>query len=71
MHTAGEPLRIIVDGLPEIKDQSILECRRYFKDELDSIRTGLMWEPRGHSDMYGCVLLHIITLGFFHLCNYS
>jgi proline racemase len=56
MHTGGEPLRIIVDGLPEIYGTSVLEKRRYFREHYDHIRTGLMWEPRGHADMYGAVL---------------
>ncbi|MCK5775174.1 MAG: proline racemase family protein, partial [Bacteroidales bacterium] len=56
MHTGGEPLRVITGGLPEIKGNSILEMRRYFKNNLDYIRTGLMFEPRGHADMYGAIL---------------
>jgi len=56
MHTGGEPLRIITKGLPEIKGKTILEKRRFFKDNLDDIRTGLMFEPRGHADMYGAVI---------------
>ena len=56
MHTGGEPLRIVVDGLPEIPGNSVLEKRRYFREHYDYIRTGLMWEPRGHADMYGAVL---------------
>jgi len=50
MHTEGEPLRIILSGLPEIKGKSILEKRAYFKSHYDHIRTGLLWEPRGHAD---------------------
>lgn len=56
MHTGGEPLRILVDGYPEVKGENILEKRRFFRDNLDHIRKGLMWEPRGHADMYGAVL---------------
>jgi len=56
MHTGGEPLRILVDGYPEIKGMTILEKRRYFRDHLDHIRKGIMWEPRGHADMYGAVI---------------
>jgi len=56
-HTAGEPLRIITEGLPPIPGRTVLEKRRWFRDHLDSIRTGLMWEPRGHADMYGAVLV--------------
>jgi trans-L-3-hydroxyproline dehydratase len=56
MHTGGEPLRIIVDGLPKIEGQNVLEKRRYFREHYDHIRRGLMWEPRGHADMYGAVI---------------
>ena len=56
MHTGGEPLRVIIDGLPRIEGQSVLEKRRYFREHYDHLRTGLMWEPRGHADMYGAVL---------------
>jgi len=56
MHTGGEPLRVIVDGLPVIEGRTVLEKRRYFREHYDHIRTGLMWEPRGHADMYGAVI---------------
>lgn len=56
MHTGGEPLRVIVSGLPEIPGSTVLEKRRWFRDHLDHVRTALMWEPRGHADMYGAVL---------------
>jgi trans-L-3-hydroxyproline dehydratase len=56
MHTGGEPLRVIVDGLPPIEGRNVLEKRRYFRDHYDHLRTGLMWEPRGHADMYGAVI---------------
>lgn len=55
-HTGGEPLRIITSGLPELKGDTILERRRYMKENLDHLRTALMWEPRGHADQYGCVI---------------
>jgi proline racemase len=56
MHTGGEPLRIPVSGLPEIAGSTILEKRRYFRDHYDHLRTSLMFEPRGHADMYGAIL---------------
>ena len=56
MHTGGEPLRVIVDGFPELKGNSVLDYRRYCKENFDNLRTALMFEPRGHADMYGCVL---------------
>jgi proline racemase len=77
MHTGGEPLRILVDGLPEIKGDTILEKRRYFRDHFDYLRTGLMFEPRGHADMYGAVITEPLTPGadfgtfFMHNQGYS
>jgi trans-L-3-hydroxyproline dehydratase len=56
MHTGGEPLRVIIDGLPPIEGRNVLEKRRYFREHYDHLRTGLMWEPRGHADMYGAVI---------------
>ncbi len=55
-HTAGEPLRIILEGLPEIKGNTILEKREYMKENLDHLRTALIFEPRGHADMYGAII---------------
>ena len=56
MHTGGEPLRVIIDGFPELKGNSVLDYRRYCKENYDDLRTSLMFEPRGHADMYGCIL---------------
>ncbi len=57
MHTGGEPLRVIVDGFPELKGNSVLEYRRFCKENYDDLRTALLFEPRGHADMYGCILV--------------
>src|SRR5262245_29324926 len=56
MHTGGEPLRVFLEGLPPIEGTTVLEKRRYFRDHYDYIRTGTMWEPRGHADMYGAII---------------
>lgn len=55
-HAGGEPLRIITGGLPPIKGNTILERRAYFRKHHDVIRQILMYEPRGHHGMYGCVV---------------
>ncbi len=72
-HTAGEPLRIITGGLPPIPGDTILAKRRYAKEHLDHLRTALMWEPRGHADMYGCIMTEPTTpdgtLGVLFLHN--
>ena len=55
-HTAGEPLRIIIGGIPEPTGATILERRRFMQQHLDFARRALIWEPRGHYNMYGCLL---------------
>ncbi len=55
-HTEGEPLRVILAGYPSLEGADILARRRFAKTHLDRLRTALMWEPRGHADMYGCLL---------------
>jgi trans-L-3-hydroxyproline dehydratase len=56
MHTGGEPLRVILDGYPELEGNSVLDYRNFLKNHHDHLRKALMWEPRGHADMYGCIL---------------
>lgn len=60
-HTGGEPLRVITGGLPPVMGNTILERRRYVKENYDHIRKTLMWEPRGHADMYGCIITPPVT----------
>jgi proline racemase len=55
-HTGGEPLRIITSGLPVLKGETILARRKWMRENLDEIRRILVWEPRGHADMYGAIL---------------
>jgi proline racemase len=64
MHTGGEPLRVLVSGLPPIEGVTVLEKRRYFREHYDHIRTGTMWEPRGHADMYGAVITSSVDADF-------
>jgi len=64
MHTGGEPLRIVTDGLPPLQGRTVLEKRRFFREHLDHLRTGLMLEPRGHADMYGAVLTPSVDADF-------
>ncbi len=57
MHTGGEPLRVVMQGAPEIEASSVLDYRRQMQTGHDYFRKQLMWEPRGHADMYGVLLL--------------
>ncbi len=55
-HTMGEPLRLVVGGIPNLKGNTIPEKRDYFIKHYDYLRTALMLEPRGHKDMFGAIL---------------
>jgi trans-L-3-hydroxyproline dehydratase len=57
MHTGGEPVRIVTGGYPEIPAGSILEKRAWVRDNADHLRRILIFEPRGHYDMYGALLV--------------
>jgi proline racemase len=55
MHTAGEPVRIITSGYPELTGATILDKRREARVHHDALRRALMLEPRGHAGMYGVI----------------
>ena len=55
MHTGGEPVRVIRGGYPPVPGATILAKRRHALEHLDHLRRLLMFEPRGHFDMYGAL----------------
>ncbi len=57
MHTGGEPLRLVTAGYPPLPSLPILERRRWIREHADHVRRIVCYEPRGHRDMYGAVLL--------------
>jgi proline racemase len=76
-HTGGEPFRIVTGGVPPLEGTTVLERRRFARERVDHVRRLLVFEPRGHADMYGC---HVVPpddegahLGvvFFHNEGYS
>ena len=52
-HTAGNPVRLFFRGAPALPEGTMSERRQAFLADLDWIRTGLMYEPRGHDMMSG------------------
>ena len=64
-HAAGEPLRIVTAGLPPLPGETILARRAYMAEHFDHVRRFLMWEPRGHADMYGCIVTPPVSAGAF------
>ncbi len=60
-HAAGEPLRLITDGMPAPEGRTMLEKRAWAQKRLDHLRKALILEPRGHTDMYGALLTEPVT----------
>lgn len=77
LHCGGEPLRLITAGYPPVPMGPVLERRRWVLEHADHVRRALMFEPRGHRDMYGAVLLPPgrpdadLTVLFMHNEGYS
>ncbi|WP_329260338.1 proline racemase family protein [Actinoallomurus sp. NBC_01490] len=76
-HSAGEPFRIVLSGVPEIPGATVRERRTAVPEEADTVRRLVCHEPRGHADMYGCFLVppdddgaHLGVL-FWHKDGYS
>ena len=55
-HTVGEFTRIILSGFPPLKGDTMIERKNYLAKHYDKYRTALMFEPRGHHDMFGALL---------------
>jgi proline racemase len=76
-HTAGEPFRIVSGGVGPLPGRTILDKRRYASEHLDDIRRFLVYEPRGHADMYGCFVTEPedehgdLGVVFFHNAGFS
>lgn len=82
-HTCGNPVRLVTSGHPPLKGTTMSEKRHYFLTHYDWIRTGLMFEPRGHDMMSGAFLyppcsenadasiLFIETSGCLPMCGHG
>ena len=82
-HTCGNPVRLVAGGGPRLEGATMLEKRAHFLREFDWIRTGLMFEPRGHDMMSGSILypptrpdcdvavLFIETSGCLPMCGHG
>ena len=55
-HTCGNPVRMVTGGAPDLEGATMSARRQYFIEHYDWIRTGLMFEPRGHDLMSGAIL---------------
>ncbi len=82
-HTCGNPVRLVAGGGPLLVGENMSEKRQHFLREFDWIRTGLMFEPRGHDMMSGSILypphnpendvavLFIETSGCLPMCGHG
>ncbi|MDH4104482.1 MAG: proline racemase family protein, partial [Thermoleophilia bacterium] len=76
-HTGGEPFRIVTGGVDVPQGSTILDKRRDALERLDHVRRFLVYEPRGHADMYGCFVVEPndsdadLGVVFFHNAGYS
>ncbi len=82
-HTCGNPVRMVIEGGPELQGATMSERRQDFLARYDWIRTGLMFEPRGHDAMSGSILypptrddcdlavLFIETSGCLPMCGHG
>src|SRR6476620_2211330 len=82
-HTCGNPVRLVKEGGPVLRGNNMSEKRQHFLKEYDWIRTGLMFEPRGHDMMSGSILysphdpgndaavLFIETSGCLPMCGHG
>ena len=82
-HTSGQPTRTITGGIPHIPGRTIVDKMLHLKENMDWIRTALMFEPRGHAIMSGAVLteptdpaadigvIFIETTGYLPMCGHD
>jgi 4-hydroxyproline epimerase len=82
-HTCGNPVRLVAGGGPRLEGATMIEKRAHFLRDFDWIRTGLMFEPRGHDMMSGSILypptrpdcdvaiLFIETSGCLPMCGHG
>lgn len=82
-HTCGNPVRLVIGGAPALAGATMLDRRAHFLADYDWIRTGLMFEPRGHDMMSGAILypptradcdiavLFIETSGCLPMCGHG
>ena len=81
-HTVGEFCRVVIGGFPEPEGNTMIEKKKWMEQNYDHVRTALMFEPRGHHDMFGAFLCEPInpeadlgvmfmdTGGYLNMCGH-
>lgn len=81
-HTVGEFCRVVIGGFPEPEGNTMIEKKKWMEENYDHVRTALMFEPRGHHDMFGAFLckpvseeahfgvMFLDTGGYLNMCGH-
>ena len=81
-HTVGEFCRMVIGGFPEPEGNTMIEKKKWMEENYDHVRTALMFEPRGHHDMFGAFIcepvnkeaqfgvLFMDTGGYLNMCGH-
>jgi proline racemase len=62
-HVGGQPLRLIVEGLPHPSGKTLVRKRDWLRRHADGIRRAIVLEPRGHADMTAALLIEPASPG--------
>ena len=81
-HTSGEFCRMVIGGFPEPEGNTMIEKKHWMENNYDHVRTALMFEPRGHHDMFGAFICEPVnkeadfgvmfmdTGGYLNMCGH-
>lgn len=82
-HTGGEPTRLVTEGGPELGRGPLSERLEIFRRDFDSVRAGIVNEPRGSDVMVGALLcephdpacsagvIFFNNVGFLGMCGHG
>jgi proline racemase len=82
-HTEGEPMRIVVDGVPPVPGPSLMARSEWLAANGRELMGFILYEPRGHAAMCAAILtepvnpaaqvgvLFIEPLGPVHMCGHG
>ncbi|QYR19505.1 proline racemase family protein [Paenibacillus sp. sptzw28] len=82
-HTGGNPTRTVMSGAPKLSGRTMTEKMMDMSANHDDFRRALMYEPRGHEVMSGCILtepcdptadigvVFIETGGYLPMCGHD
>ena len=65
-HVGGQPLRLIVDGVPRPHGKSSAQQREWCLKHADAYRRALVNPPRGHTDITAALITDPSTLHASH-----